>query len=175
MIEQILPSIRDPEDYITVLSLFKADAPLTAEEAERLLAVYAKYLPEADEPEYLKLCLAADLLPGRQRGDAAFDALELSGSDLDALFAVKEIVSGSCELSQRRAAQIAETVRGGEASLPVRVLLARVALDAAAASREIAAMRQEAAALAQFLTGCGTGTLDRYTALVGEVRMKCRS
>ena len=30
------------------------------------------------------------------------------------------------------------------------------------------------AALAAFLSGIGAGTLDRYTTLVGEVRMKCR-
>ena len=35
MLEQFLPAIKDPGDYLTALSLFKADAPLTQEEAEK--------------------------------------------------------------------------------------------------------------------------------------------
>ena len=174
MLEQFLPNIKDPADYLTALSLFKADTPLTADDAEKLLALYAKYVPEAEDQDYLKLCLAADLLPGRERGDAAFDMLELSGGDLDALFAVKEIASGSCEVDSQRAAEIAALVNGGTLSEPVGVLLARTALDTMAASRSYASMREQIAALAAFLTSRSTEVLDRYTALVGEVRMKCR-
>ena len=115
MLEQFLPAIKDPGDYLTALSLFKADAPLTAEEAEKLLAVYARYLPETDDPEYCRVCLAADLLPGRT-DSADFAALELGEAALSALFSARDII-----------------------------------------------------------TGCGAGVLDRYTALVGEVRMKCRN
>lgn len=174
MLEQFLPAIKDPGDYLTALSLFKADAPLTAEEAEKLLAVYAKYLPETGDPEYCRVCLAADLLPGRTDG-ADFAALELGDAALSALFSARDIITGRVETDAARIGSVLEMVNDSAVPLPIRVLLARGTLDAAAASREIAAMRREISALADFLTGCGAGVLDRYTALVGEVRMKCRN
>ena len=176
MLEQFLPAIKDPGDYLTALSLFKADAPLTAEEAEKLLAVYARYLPEAEDPQYLKICLAADLLPGREREDAAdFAPLELGEATLDALFAAKMVAAGKTDLTVQRAEEIAAVVRNGDAAMAARVLLARLALDAMSASREYVSLRGQIAELAAFLTGIGTQTLDRYTALVGEVRLKCRN
>ena len=173
MLEQFLPAIKDPSDYLTALSLFKADAPLTAEEAEKLLAVYARYLPETEDPAYCKICLAADLLPGRE-DHADFAALELGDATLNALFLARDIITGRVETDAECVGSIVETVNDAAVALPIRVLLARGALDAAAASRDIAAMRQEVSVLADFLTGCGTEVLDRYTVLVGEVRMKCR-
>ena len=176
MLEQFLPAIKDPGDYLTALSLFKADAPLTREEAEKLLAVYARYLPEAEDPQYLKICLAADLLPGREREDAAdFAPLELGEATLDALFAAKMVAAGKTDLTVQRAEEIAAVVRNGDAAMAARVLLARLALDAMSASREYVSLRGQIAELAAFLTGIGTQTLDRYTALVGEVRLKCRN
>lgn len=176
MLERFLPVIKDPADYITALSLFRVDAPLTAEEAERLLAVYAKYLPDTEDPDYCKVCLAADLLPGRTGEDrAAFAPLELGDETLDALFEVKSVASGREDVAGERAERIVQIVRDGRVALPVRILLARAALDNMAASRDIAALREQVAALAQFLTGCGEETLERYTALVGEVKLKCRS
>lgn len=175
MLEQFLPAIKDPADYITALSLFKVDAPLTAEEAEKLLAIYAKYQPEIDDPDYLRLCLAADLLPGRTEEDMAdFAPLGLGEKNLDAIFAAKKMVTGTEDLEGEKAARIVEQVQDETVSLPARVLLARVALDYMAASRDCASMREQIAALAGFLTGCGTETLDRYTTLVGEVKVKCR-
>ena len=175
MLEQFLPAIKDPGDYLTALSLFKADAPLTAEEAEKLLAVYARYLPEAEDPQYLKICLAADLLPGREREDAAdFAPLELGEATLDALFAAKMVAAGKTDLTAQRAEEIVATVQNEEAAMTTRVLLARLALDAMSASRDFALLRQQVTELAKFLTGCGTELLDRYTVLAGEVRIKCR-
>lgn len=175
MLEQFLPAIKDPADYIAALSLFKVDAPLTDEEAEKLLAIYSKYQPEIDDPDYLRVCLAVDLLPGRTEADAAvFAPLKMGKKNLDALFAAKKIVVGTEDLTVEKAAGIVEQVQNEGVSLPVRVLLARLALDCMAASRDCAALREQITALAAFLTGCGTETLDRYTALVGEVRVKCR-
>ena len=175
MLEQFLPAIKDPGDYLTALSLFKADAPLTAEEAEKLLAVYARYLPEAEDPQYLKICLAADLLPGREREDAAdFAPLELGEATLDALFAARMVAAGKTDLTAQRAEEIVAMVQNEDAAMAARVLLARLALDAMSASRDFALLRQQVTELAKFLTGCGTELLDRYTVLAGEVRIKCR-
>ena len=103
MLEQFLPTIKDPADYITALSLFKFDTPLTAAEAEQLLALYAKYQPEAEDPDYLKICLAVDLLPGRGREAAAdFAALGLSERSLEALFTAQATVTGLEELTVER-------------------------------------------------------------------------
>lgn len=175
MLEQFLPTIKDPADYIAALSLFKLDAPLTREEAGTLLDIYAKYLPDIEDPDYLKICLATDLLPGRSEEDRAdFAALELKDGELDALFTAKEIVSGNNDITAELANAALAQVRNETLALPVRVLLARVALDAAVASRDFASMREQIGGLAAFLTGCGNETLDRYTVLVGEVRAKCR-
>ena len=175
MLEQFLPAIKDPGDYLTALSLFKADAPLTREEAEKLLAVYARYLPEAEDPQYLKICLAADLLPGREREDAAdFAPLELGEATLDALFAARMVAAGKTDLTAQRAEEIVAMVQNEDAAMAARVLLARLALDAMSASRDFALLRQQVTELAKFLTGCGTELLDRYTVLAGEVRIKCR-
>lgn len=175
MLEQFLPAIKDPGDYLTALSLFKADAPLTAEEAKKLLAVYAKYLPDVEDPQYLKICLAADLLPGREREDAAdFAPLELGEATLDALFAARMVAAGKTDLTAQRAEEIVAMVQNEDAAMAARVLLARLALDAMSASRDFALLRQQVTELAKFLTGCGTELLDRYTVLAGEVRIKCR-
>lgn len=174
MLEQFLPAVKDPGDYLTALSLFKAGQPLTSEEAENLLAVYAKYLPETDDPEYCKICLAADLLPGRE-DPADFDALELGEATVAALLEARDIIAGKVELGADRAKGIADMVKNEAVLLPVRVLLARGALDIMAGSKDVASLRGEIAVLAEFLTGCGTEVLDRYTPLVGEVRIKCRS
>lgn len=175
MIEQLLPNIKDPADYITALSLFKVDVPLTAAETEQLLELYAKYQSEAPDPDYLKICLAVDLLPGRGREDAAdFAALGLSDRSLEALFTAQEIVAGREDLTEERASHAVALAADEALPLSLRVLVARTALDNMTASRDYVALRDQIAALAAFLTGIGAETLDRYTTLVGEVRMKCR-
>lgn len=126
MIEQLLPTIKDPADYIAALSLFKVDVPLTKEEAERLLALYAKYRPEAEDPDYLKICLAVDLLPGRDREDAAgLAALGLDERSLEALFTTKEVVAGREDLTEERAAHIVAQATDEALPMPLRVLVAR--------------------------------------------------
>ena len=174
MLEQFLPVIKDPGDYLTALSMFKVGQPLTDEEAEKLLTVYAKYLPEMDDSDYCKICLAADLLPGREDG-ADFAALELGEATVAALLKARDDIAGKVEIDADRARHIVETVENKAVALPARVLLARGALDIMAGSKDVAALRGEIAALAKFLTDCGTEILDLYTPLVGEVRIKCRS
>lgn len=174
MLEKILPAIKDPADYLAALALFSSP-PLAGAEAEKLLAVYAKYLRTAEDPAYLKVCMAADLLPGRER-EAAVDLapLDLGDATLDALFAAKKIASGRDELTAHRAQEIVAMAEDEEAAVGARVLLARLALDTMTTSLDFADLREQVAALAAFLTGCGAEVLDRYTPLVGEVRAKCR-
>ena len=174
MLDKFLPEIKDPEDYLTAVSLFRTDRRLGKEEAEKLLDIYARYLGGADDPAYIKACLAVDMLPGRTMEDAAdLAALGLGDDDLRALFAARGIIYKKMEAGPQDVLDAVEQIRGGALSMPIKVLLARTALDAVAASRNFAAMREQAAFLAEFLTGCGVETLDRYTGLAEEVRMKC--
>lgn len=176
MIEQILPRIKDSADYITAMTIFKADSPLTKEEADDLLRIYAKYLPEsAKDSELLKVGMAVDLLPGRSAEDEEyFKPLGLNGVTLDALFTAQRIVSVSGAITAGNAGTITAQVKDEDVALPARVILARVALDSVASARDIASMRAEISTLATFLTGCGTEILDRCTELTKEVKMKCR-
>lgn len=173
MIEQILTEIKDPADYLSALSLFKADAPLTAEEADKLLALYAKYSDKITDRNYAKLCLAVDLLPGRSREDAGdFAALEL-GEDLNTLFAAKELLRTQ-DMTEAAAQKVAAQVTGGGASEAARTVLARIALDVMTGARNFSELQGPVRTLAAFLTGLGAETLDKYTVLVTEVKAKCR-
>lgn len=172
MIEYILPVIKDAEDYISALSLLKADAPLTSEEVNALLSMYAKYSDKSIDQGYAKLCVAVDLLPGRSREDAAdFAALEL-GDDLDALFSAQELLHGQ-ELTTEQAEAVAAQVTGSSASKAARAMLARVALDVMAGAYNFSELQGTVRALAAFLTDLGPETLDEYTVLVMEVKAKC--
>ncbi len=175
MIEYILPAIIDSEDYISALAVFKTGAGLEAEEVRKLLSLYTKYSDQVNDPEAAKLCLALDLLPGRTREDAAdFAALELPKDDLEALFLMRELMTGRKELTGEIADTIVAVVTEGVLTRPVDILLARAALDAISGSRDFSGLREQAAALAAFLTGLGPEVVDRYSVLLGEVRMKCR-
>lgn len=173
MIEYILPTIKDPADYITALSLFKAEAPLTGAEADTLLSLYAKYSDKIADRGFAKLCLAVDLLPGRTRENAAdFAALEL-GDDLEALFSAQELLHGK-ELTAEQAEAVAAQVTGGGASEAARTVLARIALDVMTGVYNFSELQGPVRVLAAFLTGLGAETLDKYTILVSEVKTKCR-
>lgn len=175
MLEQVLPIIRDPAEYIAALSLFRLEAPLTKEEADRLLEIYTKYLDQAEDPGYARLCLAVDLLPGRGRETREdFASLGLEAEELETLFIVKELLMGEKEMTAERAKGARTAVEDEQLGMAYRILLARVALDLMATSGDYMAMREEIKALAAFLTGCGEELLDKYTILIGEVRMKCR-
>ena len=174
MIEYILPEIKDAGDYRAALSLFKADAPLSPEEAAQLMSIYEKYGKGAEAPALARLYIALDLLPGRTRDDIAdFAALELTEDDLEALFLMQDLICGRAELTGAAASAVVAAV-GGLLTRPVDILLARAALDAISGSRDFSGLREQAAALAAFLTGLGPEVVDRYSVLLGEVRMKCR-
>lgn len=173
MIEYILPAIKDVGDYISALSLFKADVPLTGEEADTLLSLYAKYSDKITDPSYAKLCVAVDLLPGRSREDTAdFTALEL-GDDLNALFSAQELLLGQ-EVTAEQAEAVASQVTDGAASEAAKTVLARVALDVMTGAHNFSELQGPVRALAAFLTGLGAETLDKYTVLVAEVKTRCK-
>lgn len=179
MIEHILPVIKDTADYLTALSLYKANEPLTSDEAAKLLAVYAKYQSQVENQDdlgFLKMCVAVDLLPGRTEEDAAdFAALEIGSATLNTLFTAKKLVAGSEDLTTEAAARIVEQVQDETVLLPARVMLARIALDIMTGARNFVELQAQIRELAAFLTGISTETLDRYTTLVGEAWMKCRN
>ena len=173
MIEHILSDIKDAGNYITALSLFKADAPLTAEETDKLLSLYAKYSDKIADRGFAKLCVAVDLLPGRSRENVAdFAALEL-GDDLNILFAAKELLR-SQDMTAETAQALVAQVTGGTASETARSVLARIALDVMTGMRNFGELLGPVQTLAAFLTSLGAETLDKYTVLVSEVKTKCR-
>lgn len=173
MIEYILPAIKDAGDYISALSLFKADAPLTGDEADTLLSLYTKYSDKITDQSYAKLCVAVDLLPGRGRDDAAdFASLEL-GDDLEALFSAQELLLGQ-EVTAEQAESVATQVTVGTASEAAKTVLARVALDVMTGAHNFSELQVAVRALAAFLTGLGAETLDKYTVLVSEVKTRCK-
>ena len=99
--------------------------------------------------------------------------LGLLDGELEALFTAASITRGdglTVEQAQNAAALAADEAL----SVPVRVLLARIALDEMADSRLFVDLRPQIAALAEFLTGCGAEVLERYTPLAREVKTKCR-
>lgn len=175
MLDKVLSAIKDSSDYLTALSLFQDGEPMTKKEAQRMLEVYAKYVPGAEEPGYARVCLAVDLLPGRTEKDRAyFAALELGEDNLDALFGLNALLAQNKEITRQELQGIAERVRDESLELYIRVILARTALNTVGYSRAFGSMRAEISALAEFLTGCGSQVLDRSTELAGEVHYKCR-
>lgn len=173
MIEQFLPVIRDAESYIAALSVVDPNGSFTDEQVEKLLEVYARYMPGLDQYA-LKCCFAADLLPEHSRDDAVFAPLGLNEADLDGLFLVKNIVEESQSLSDGVLSNAVNFVQSDDLSEPVRVLLARVTLNAAVLSREFLTMRDAIKSLSQFLIGCGEDVLERYTDLIVGVWLRCR-
>ena len=173
MIEQFFPVIRDAESYIAALSVVDPNGSFTDEQVEKILEVYARYMPGLEQYA-LKCCFATDLLPEHSRDDAVFALLDLTEADLDGLFLVKNIVEESQSLSDGVLRNAVDFVQSDDLSEPVRVLLARIALNAAALSREFLTMRDAITSLSQFLIGCGENVLDRYTDLIVGVWLKCR-
>lgn len=175
MLDKVLNAITDSEDYLTAISLFQAKKPMTKEETEKMLAVYARYVPGGEEPEYARACMAVDLLSGRTEEERTwFAPLELGEKTVDALFIVKTLLNRNREAAKEETQEVLETVRDEEVRLWARVLLARTALNTLAFSRDLVDIREEVTALAEFLTGCGGETLNRYVELVREARVKCR-
>lgn len=175
MLDKMLNTITDSSDYLAAISLFQLKKPMTKADTKRLLGIYAKYVPGADDPVYARACLAVDMLSGRTEEDRAYFApLELGDENLDALFYIKEILNQDREITRQEAQKIVERVQDKSLDLYAQVLLARTALNVLAYNRDFVDIRDEVTALAEFLTSCGSEVLDRYGELVGEVRCKCR-
>lgn len=175
MIEYALPSIENSEDYITAMTPFRPGQPMTAEEADKLLDVYEKYVLKVEDREFAKLYAAVDLLPGRTEADAdVFAPLALGEENLTALFLTREIIFGKAPDGEE-AGKLVEMVQGGALSEPVRVLLARAALNSMVAARNFVELQPQIRALAGFLVNCGAELLGRYTILIKEIKLKCQS
>lgn len=175
MLDRFLPMVKDPADYLTALSLFKTGSALSTEEADKLLAVYAKYLPDSEDQDYMKLCLAADILPGRSSQDRGlFAALGLSEAELDALFLCRDLVIEDVELSDSYAGDVVRQALDETVMLPLRIMVARIALDRMVASEAYADLHGQISDLAAFLTACGAEAMEKYGPLIREVKLKCR-
>lgn len=173
MLDRMLSVITESKDYLTAISLFTAQKPMTKKETGKLLEVYAKYVPGAEDPAYARLCMAVDLL-SRQTEREYLAPLELGENNLEALLTTKSLLEQNREVSKEEIQAMAAQVRNEELDLGVRVILARTALNIVGYSRNFVRIREEINALAGFLTDCGSEVLDRYTELVAEVRYKCR-
>lgn len=174
MLDRNLNAITDSADYLTAISLFQVKGPMKKKDVEKLLAVYARYVPGADDPTYARACLAVDLLTGSAER-ACFAPLELGEGNLGALFAAKEILERSRrEVTGEEMKAVAAQVRDESLELYARVILARTVLNTVSCTRNFAQSREEVAALADFLAGCGAETLDRYAELVADMRYNLR-
>lgn len=172
MIEMILPAIRDGADYIKALTLFRSQSPTDAAE---LVGIYTKYAPHMEDAATAAIYIAIDLLPGRSMEDAGdFSSLGLSQADLESLFQAKTIAGGQHTLEQEEADAIVAATAGDSVSEPIKVLLARLALDALVSRGDCGAFSGQVSSLADYLASLGEDTLDKYTPMVSELRMKCR-
>lgn len=174
MLGRFLQGITESEDYLAAISTLQNSEPMTRETAQKVLNVYARYLPYGTEPGYAKVCLAVDIMAVRTEADAVFFApLELEERELQALFAAKTIAGDRSAGSRKKAREIVKQVQNEELSLAVRVILARCALDSMAARWDLAELRDEAVALSEFLISCGSEAMDKYSEIIREVRMQC--
>ncbi len=173
MIDQILPIIGDPKDYMAALSILKSDESPSKDEVDSLLAVYAKYL-DADQ-DYSRVCVALDLLRIHKRKDKQdFSALELGDETLDALFFAYDMPAGLLNVPVDTANEIVLKIKDERISISVRILLARLALDTMSGALNFAEIQPQIRELAEFLMSVGTETLNHCSVLAREVRMKCR-
>ena len=174
MLGRFLQGITEAEDYLAAIAAFQSSGPMTREEAQRVLEVYARYLPNGTEPGYARVCLAVDIMAGRTEEDAAFFApLELEEGELTALFAARAVAGDKPGGSLKKAQELVKQVENEALSLAARVILARCALDSMAARWDLGKIRSEVAALSRFLTGCGSEVMDRYSDVIREVRLQC--
>ena len=176
MLDYAIKNITNAADYVNALSLYNRSTPLTEEQVEALLSLYVSYTNEnITDREYARFFLAVDLLPECAGDDfTELDPVGLTEPDRSALLRLREIVSGP-EWTPEEAQTVVDSVQGGTLSEPMQVALARGALDAMVRAYNYLELRGQIVALAEFLIGCGTSTLDKYTVLVREVYQKCRS
>lgn len=169
MLEAIISSIQDPADYFTALSQLKREGPLTKTDAETLLVLHEKYLPDAaEDTSYARLYLASTMLQ-----EGAAEVLELPEDERDALIMVRGIVSKEAVIDAQQAGAVLELIRNNGVSLLLRGMLARAELDILVRSGGWQDLREEIMTLAEFLSGYTADQLDRCTGLLMEVRSRC--
>lgn len=174
MLDRNLSAITDSADYLTAISLFQVKGTMKKKDVEKLLAVYAKYIPGADDPTYAKVCLAVDFMAAGAEL-SCFAPLELGDRNLDALFAARDILNASGRgVKKEELEAVMAQVRDESLELYARVILARIALNTVSCGGSFARSREAISDLADFLTGCGAETLDRYAELAADLRNNVR-
>lgn len=172
MLAKILSEMKGLEDYKAIVPLLRSGCALTAEEAERLLEVCARHMPEITSQDEWKVHIAVDLMPGRGREDADdFAALELGEKNLDALFTAREVFGSNNPGTYADA--VVETLEDDGVLLPVRMLLARIALDRMSMGLDFAQLREKLKVMAEWLITHGE-ELERYNDLIAEAQWRFR-
>lgn len=170
MLAKILSEMKGLEDYKAIVPLLRSGCALTAEEAARLLEVCARHMPEITSKDEWKVHIAVDLMPGRGREDADdFSALALGEKNLDALFTARELFGANSPGTY--ADTIVETLEDDGVLLPVRMLLARTALDRMSMGRDFAQLRDKLKTMAEWLIAHGD-ELEKYNDLVAEAQWR---
>ena len=169
MLEAIISSIQDPDDYFTALSQLRREGPLTKADAETLLVLHEKYLPDAaEDTSYARLYLASTMLQ-----EGAADVLELPEDERDALLMVRGVVSKEAVIDVQQAGAVIDLIRNDGVSPLLRGMLARAELDILVRSGGWQDLREEIMTLAEFLSGYTADQMDRCTGLLMEVRSRC--
>lgn len=175
MLEKFLYTM-EPADYLSAVALYR-EQTLTAQDVERLAEVYDKYAGQCEgrrltQPERI-VSMAADMIAqGRSAQELAL--LGLDELCLEALSAIPGLTAPEEELTREQMVPLVRLVWNEELPLPLRIMLARTALDAMANAQGCLSMREGIVKLAGFLTSCGEQALGFASNLVGEVRTKCR-
>lgn len=179
MIEYILRNIKEQNDYMTALAMFRIDEPLTEAEVKELIPLYQKYGQDTAHPELAKQYMALDLMPGRGREDITyFTPLSLPEDNLSMLFLAKETIT---LLKKDEApdvdvvdAAVASAINGS-AARPIDIFLARSILNYLPLRWDFGGFRKQAAELAAFLISTGASTMIEYELFLGEAWNKCRN
>lgn len=175
MIEYVSKLILKADDYLDALSFVRLSAPLTSEDVAKLTPIYTRYGGWLQSTSDAKVCLAIDLIFGKQWTDKSdLAALELPGNDVDALFAVRDLLTHPNDPMEEKIRQIVDAVESGELSQPVAIIVARLALNVLADEWNIGSLQQQTKILADTLINAGESELDKYTDIIMEVQNKCR-
>lgn len=177
MIEQLLPRIKDPAEYRVALSLYTATVPLDVESLTSLLRICEKYIEDNIEQTLLCVGLAVDLLPrliNEHPISLDFAPLGLEDRSITALLTATKIIVGEGHLDEETTPLVVDMVGDTDISIPIRVMMARAALDILTASKDYVKFRPAISMLAEFLMGCDDALVYQATIMIEEVKIKCR-
>lgn len=177
MRNNILNSIDDLDSYMVVLeAVTGSKKDFTAEETARLVAIY---LDNAENKfgimgdGLVKMLLVLDTAAEKGRPETSSLSGVLSKADLDALGALAALYEDWTQNpEQGRKARNAALAEGVDEVL--RLALARAALDALAGQKDIAAYREDIAALAEFLKSAEEETFANASRFLLRVRERVR-